>query len=255
MRATGRLIVDTARSLASLTAQAARERRRTAADQPKPQNFWTRFTRYFFKEPLPVYQEIDAANGMAYPEVRDALAGNERSMLLLNKKGEQIVSMAVPIRRFKNMQGVLLLSTRPGQIDKILREERVVILTLAAMALLASVVTSLAARAHRRRAHAAAVGGRRAGEPQHRRARAAARACRPLRRGGADGGRLPGHDGGALPAHRGQREVRRRRGARAEEPAHGGALHRRIAELRQDRRGARPPRPADSRTSSSGSTG
>ena len=35
------------------------------------------------------------------------------------------------------------MSTRPGQIDKILREEREVILTLAAIALLASVVTSL----------------------------------------------------------------------------------------------------------------
>ncbi len=64
-------------------------------------------------------------------------------MLLLNKKGEQIVSMALPIRRFKNVQGVLLLSTLPGQIDKILREERAVILILAAVALFASVVTSL----------------------------------------------------------------------------------------------------------------
>ncbi len=139
----GTLIVDTARSLASLTARLHEEAQHHGADQPKPQNFWTRLTRYFFKEPLPVYKEIDAANGMAYPEVRNALSGNERSMLLLNKKGEQIVSMAVPIRRFKKVQGVLLLSTRPGQIDKILREERKVILMLAAIALLASVVTSL----------------------------------------------------------------------------------------------------------------
>ncbi len=138
----GILIVDTARSLASLTAK-LHEAAANGKDQPKPQNFWTRFTRYFFKEPLPVYREIDTGNGTAYPEVRDALRGSERSMLLLNKKGEQIVSMAVPIRRFKNVQGVLLLSTRPGQIDKILREERVVILTLSAMALLALVVTSL----------------------------------------------------------------------------------------------------------------
>jgi two-component system sensor histidine kinase ChvG len=100
-------------------------------------------TRYFFKEPIPVYQEIGSGNGMAYKEVRAALEGEERSMLLLNKKGEQIVSMALPIRRFKNVQGVLLLSTLPGQIDKILREERTVILVLAAVALLASVVTSL----------------------------------------------------------------------------------------------------------------
>ena len=104
---------------------------------------WTRLTRYFFKEPLPVYQEIGTANGMAYPEVRDAVRGLERSMLLLNNKGEQIVSIALPIKRFNDVQGVLLLSTRPGQIDKILREERIVILLLASVALLASVVTSL----------------------------------------------------------------------------------------------------------------
>jgi two-component system, OmpR family, sensor histidine kinase ChvG len=137
----GLLIVDTSRSLASLTSK-LHEQASNSNDVPKPQNFWTRFTRYFFKEPLPVYREIDTGNGTAYPEVRDALRGSERSMLLLNKKGEQIVSMAVPIRRFKNVQGVLLLSTRPGQIDKILREERVVILTLSAMALFALVVTS-----------------------------------------------------------------------------------------------------------------
>ena len=68
---------------------------------------------------------------MAYKEVRAALEGEEKSMLLLNRKGEQIVSIALPIRRFSDVQGVLLLSTRPGQIDKILREERIVILVLA----------------------------------------------------------------------------------------------------------------------------
>ena len=138
----GTLIVDSSRSLANLTTRLA-EAASNGNDLPKPQNFWTRFTRYLFKEPLPVYREIDGGNGMAYPEVRDALEGEERSMLLLNKKGEQIVSMAVPIRRFNEVQGVLLLSTHPGQIDKILREERIVILTLSAMALLALVVTSL----------------------------------------------------------------------------------------------------------------
>jgi two-component system sensor histidine kinase ChvG len=138
----GTLIVDTARSLAHL-ADMRNEPAANGAERPKPQNFWTRLTRYLFNEPLPVYQEIDSANAMAYPEVRNALDGNEKSMLLLNKKGEQIVSIALPIRRFHGVQGVLLLSTWPGQIDKILNEERVVILTLAAIALLASVVTSL----------------------------------------------------------------------------------------------------------------
>ncbi len=139
------------------------------SEAPETQNIWTRLTRYLFKEPLPVYQEIGVGNGMAYKEVRAALEGEEKSMLLLNRKGEQIVSIAQPIRRFSDVQGVLLLSTRPGQIDKILREERVVILVLAGIALLASRRHLAAAGAHRRRAHAASVGRGRARQPQHRR--------------------------------------------------------------------------------------
>ncbi len=139
----GTLIVDTAQTLARWTAMRNEPTTANEGESPETQNIWTRLTRYFFKEPLPVYQEIGVGNGMAYKEVRAALAGEDKSMLLLNRKGEQIVSIAQPIRRFNDVQGVLLLSTRPGQIDKILKEERIVILVLAAIALLASVVTSL----------------------------------------------------------------------------------------------------------------
>ena len=138
----GTLIVDTAQTLARWKAM-RNEPTGSDGDSAETQNIWSRITRYFFHETLPVYQEIGTGNGMAYKEVRAALEGHEKSMLLLNRKGEQIVSIALPIRRFGDVQGVLLLSTRPGQIDKILREERIVILVLAAIALLASVVTSL----------------------------------------------------------------------------------------------------------------
>ncbi len=139
----GTLIVDTARSLRRWRRALSREPTENTGAAPTTQNFWTRLTRFLFDERLPVYQEIGSANGTAYLEVRQALDGEQRSMLLLNNNGEQIVSLAVPIRRFKTIQGVLLLSTRPGEIDKILREERTVILMLAAFALFASIVTSL----------------------------------------------------------------------------------------------------------------
>lgn len=138
----GTLIVDTQQTLARWKAL-RNEPTGADGDKTKTQNFWTRLTRYLFREPLSVYQEIGTGNGMAYKEVREALNGQETSMLLLNRKGEQIVSIAQPIKRFGEVQGVLLLSTRPGQIDKILNEERVIILIFAAVALLASVVTSL----------------------------------------------------------------------------------------------------------------
>ncbi len=138
----GTLIVDTAQTLARWKAM-RNEPTGVDGEGAETQNVWTRITRYLFAEPIPVYQEIGTGNGMVYKEVREALEGQEKSMLLLNRKGEQIVSIAQPILRFNEVQGVLLLSTRPGQIDKILREERIVILILAAVALLASVVTSL----------------------------------------------------------------------------------------------------------------
>jgi two-component system sensor histidine kinase ChvG len=112
-------------------------------DRPRTRNFWTRLKAWMIDEELPVYKEIGNANGMAYPEIRKALNGDPNSMLLLNEKGEQIVSMAIPIRRSaQQVQGVLLISTRPGEIDKILSEERDLIWALGAMALLGAIVTS-----------------------------------------------------------------------------------------------------------------
>jgi two-component system sensor histidine kinase ChvG len=91
---------------------------------------------------LPVYREIGSANGTVYPEVRMALSGSTTPMLLVNEKGEQIVSLAVPIQYRKAVQGVLLLSTRPGEIDEVLSEERNVIIALALTAFAATLLAS-----------------------------------------------------------------------------------------------------------------
>ncbi len=114
-----------------------------ADDNPRTKTFWTRFTYWLIDKELPVYREIGTANGTNYPEVRMALAGSTTPMLLLSERGEQIVSVAVPIQRQKRVQGVLLLSTRPGEINQILYEERKIIFWLAALALLATIVVSL----------------------------------------------------------------------------------------------------------------
>jgi len=139
----GTLVIDTA----TLLLQRGQVIRPTAVAQPnekvKTKNFWTRLTSWLIDQDLPVYREIGSAKGTAYPEVRMALSGSTTPMLLLNEKGQQIVSMAVPIQRKRTMLGVLLLSTRPGEIDEILAEERMVLFSLAALAALAAVVTSL----------------------------------------------------------------------------------------------------------------
>lgn len=109
----------------------------------RTKNFWTRLKAWMIDQELPVYREIGNANGTLYPEVRKALDGTTTAMLLLNEKGEQIVSTAVPIKRASTVQGVLLMSTPPGEIDQILSEERELIWTLSAIALVATLVTSL----------------------------------------------------------------------------------------------------------------
>ena len=136
----GTLIVDTA----TLLTKGQLTRPATDAEQvSKPKNFWTRLTAVLIDKHLPVYKEIGNAKGTSYPEVRAALDGTATPLLLLDKDGDQFVSMAVPIRRANTVLGALLLSTRPGDIEKSLNEERWRIALLAVIALIATLVSSL----------------------------------------------------------------------------------------------------------------
>ncbi|MCL4766400.1 MAG: HAMP domain-containing histidine kinase [Hyphomicrobiaceae bacterium] len=111
--------------------------------RPRTKNLWTRLTQWFLNAELPVYKEIGNANGNFYPEVRMAMTGTTTPMLLLNQNGEQIVSIAVPIQRARSVQGVLLLSSKPGEIDDALSQERWTILKIALLALAAMIAASL----------------------------------------------------------------------------------------------------------------
>ena len=137
----GTLIADTA-SFGLLSRAPAGRSDGGTGQRAKIRNAWTRFLSWLLREELPVYREIGTANGIAYPEVRMALSGSTTPMLLIDDKGEQIVSVAVPIQLRKAVQGALLLSTRPGEIDAVLSEERNVILFLALTALAATLVAS-----------------------------------------------------------------------------------------------------------------
>ena len=93
--------------------------------------------------------------------------------------------MAVPIQYRKAVQGVLLLSTRPGEIDEVLAEERNGIILSGAHRLCGDAARLAPARPHHRRPHAPPVGGGRERQPQHQGAPRAARALRtaPTRSG------------------------------------------------------------------------
>ena len=105
--------------------------------------FWGAVTNQLQPSGLPVYTEIGGANGKAYPEVATALTGTSVPIVRKNDKGEIVVSVAVPVQRMRAVLGVLLLSTRGGDIDDIVTAERLSIFRVSAFAAAVTIVLSL----------------------------------------------------------------------------------------------------------------
>jgi two-component system, OmpR family, sensor histidine kinase ChvG len=145
----GTLILDSDTLFSNTTADRIRAIQSSTSpndteQQPRLKNFWTRFHYWLINKELKVYREIGTANGFLYPEVKQAAEqGVEKPILLINSKGQQIVSMAEPIKRGNRLMGVLLVSTQPGDIDDVLWEERWLILQIAGIALLVAIGSSL----------------------------------------------------------------------------------------------------------------
>jgi two-component system sensor histidine kinase ChvG len=79
---------------------------------------------------LPRYREIGQQNGKTYEEVDKALQGFKSSMVRINERAEVIVSVAVPVQRFRAVRGALMLSTQGADIDTMVGAERLAILKL-----------------------------------------------------------------------------------------------------------------------------
>lgn len=103
----------------------------------------TWFNRLLQPGNLPVYKEAPGGDGSIYPEVMNALTGVRGAVVRTTEKGELIVSVAVPIQRFRAVLGVLLLSTQAGDIDKIVHAERLAIMRVFGIATLVNVALSL----------------------------------------------------------------------------------------------------------------
>lgn len=97
-------------------------------------SFWQRLSKWLWSQELPVYRDIGGENGKAYPEVASALTGTSVPIVRVNEKGEMVVSVAVPVRHIQAVMGVLLLSTRGGEIDSIVTAERWGLLRVAMVA-------------------------------------------------------------------------------------------------------------------------
>jgi two-component system sensor histidine kinase ChvG len=99
--------------------------------------------RWLGRGDLPRYRELGAENGRGDPAVAEALTGHKTSVVAMNDRAEVIVSVAIPVQRFRTVRGALLLSTQGGDIDQIVEAERLAILKVALVATGVMVVLSL----------------------------------------------------------------------------------------------------------------
>ncbi|MBR1217359.1 sensor histidine kinase [Bradyrhizobium sp. U87765 SZCCT0131] len=92
---------------------------------------------------LPLYRELGPENGNGYSEIGDALNGQKASMVRINERGEVIVSVAVPVQRFRAVHGALMLSTQGDDIDQMVTAERLAILKVFGLAAAVMIMLSL----------------------------------------------------------------------------------------------------------------
>ena len=92
---------------------------------------------------LPLYRELGPENGKGYKEVQQSLDGQKSSMVRINERGEVIVSVSVPVQRFRAVHGALMLSTQGDDIDQMVTAERLAILKVFGVASAVMIVLSL----------------------------------------------------------------------------------------------------------------
>ena len=95
------------------------------------QRQWNKLRLWFGRGDLPRYHELGAEAGKDYSEVAEAVNGAQSAyMVRVTDAGEVIVSVAVPVQRFRAVRGALLLSTQGGDINQAVEAERLQIVKL-----------------------------------------------------------------------------------------------------------------------------
>ncbi|NJR14221.1 MAG: HAMP domain-containing protein [Phyllobacteriaceae bacterium] len=113
-------------------------------DQPGTlMTVWNRLVGLLYSNDMTVHREKPGETGADYTEVRSALEGQPATIVRMSGDNEIIVSVAVPVQRFRAVLGVLQLSTQGGDIDKIIRAERWAVIRVFAVAALVTALLSL----------------------------------------------------------------------------------------------------------------
>ena len=104
---------------------------------------WNTVMKRVNRGDLPLYRDLGPANGKGYPEVASALSGQNASVVRASETGEVIVSVAVPVQRFRAVLGSLLLSTQGGEIEAAVEAERLVIVRVFVVSAVVMVLLSI----------------------------------------------------------------------------------------------------------------
>ena len=94
-------------------------------------------------KPLPLYQERAQQRAADYPEALQALDGEPASALRVDRTGNLLLSVAVPVQRYRQVLGTLMLSVGGDSIDAAVRDVRLNILKVFGVAFAITVLLSL----------------------------------------------------------------------------------------------------------------
>lgn len=92
---------------------------------------------------LQPYQEAAVQNAADYQEVVKAMGGDSATFVRDAGKGKMILSAAVPVQRYRQVLGALLLTKQGDDIESTLRDTRLTILGVSGIALGVTVLLSL----------------------------------------------------------------------------------------------------------------
>jgi two-component system, OmpR family, sensor histidine kinase ChvG len=91
----------------------------------------------------PVYRESASPRAEDYPEVARALLGETGSAIRSDPaNGGLVLSVAIPVQRYKQVLGAVMLSTSSGEIEEAVRTVRLELLRIFGVALLVTVLLS-----------------------------------------------------------------------------------------------------------------
>lgn len=99
--------------------------------------------RLWSREDLPVYSEKAVQTARDYPEVMLALSGETASTVRAGPDGGMVLSVAVPVQRYKQVLGALMLTKGSEQIDTSVLKVRLDVLKWFLLALAVTVLLSI----------------------------------------------------------------------------------------------------------------